>query len=188
MGHPQDFLSEDQHTQRRITEKQALNFGKTRFLKLIHLWTWKQSSYPRIVSIEASLFGDEAEDLSGAPIGPVAGGIMACFLVLALGVYCYRHYSHMFGSHGEGTSWDSSQARLGPPAYVEDQDESDCPDSDEQEPPHPSSSRHFILSICVSFFHMNHFECVILTFYRWRRISGHDDSVTISNEPRISKT
>ncbi|CAG0902432.1 unnamed protein product [Darwinula stevensoni] len=99
--------------------------------------------------IEASLYGDEAEDLGGAPIGPVAGGIMACFLVLALGIYCYRHYSHMFGSHGEGTSWDSSQARLGPPTYVEDQDESDCPDSDEQEPPHPSSSGGELVAMMI---------------------------------------
>lgn len=27
-------------------------------------------------------------------MGPVAGGIMGCFLVLALGVYCYRHHVH----------------------------------------------------------------------------------------------
>ena len=27
------------------------------------------------------------------PVGPVAGGIMGCFLLLALGVYCYRCYS-----------------------------------------------------------------------------------------------
>jgi len=29
-----------------------------------------------------------------APVGPVAGGIMGCFLLLALGVYCYRHHVH----------------------------------------------------------------------------------------------
>ena len=29
-----------------------------------------------------------------APVGPVAGGIMGCFLLLALGVYCYRHHIH----------------------------------------------------------------------------------------------
>ena len=28
------------------------------------------------------------------PVGPVAGGIMGCFLVLALSVYCYRHRIH----------------------------------------------------------------------------------------------
>ena len=28
------------------------------------------------------------------PVGPVAGGIMGCFLLLALGVYCYRHHMH----------------------------------------------------------------------------------------------
>ena len=28
------------------------------------------------------------------PVGPVAGGIMGCFLLLALAVYCYRCYSH----------------------------------------------------------------------------------------------
>uniref|UniRef100_T1INE1 VWFA domain-containing protein n=1 Tax=Strigamia maritima TaxID=126957 RepID=T1INE1_STRMM len=32
------------------------------------------------------------------PVGPVAGGIMAAFIVLALAVYCYRHHVHR-GSH-----------------------------------------------------------------------------------------
>ena len=27
------------------------------------------------------------------PVGPVAGGIMGVFLVLALGLYCYRHHT-----------------------------------------------------------------------------------------------
>lgn len=39
---------------------------------------------------------DAAEEANtkGAPVGPVAGGIMGCFLMLALGVYCYRHRVH----------------------------------------------------------------------------------------------
>ena len=37
--------------------------------------------------------------MTSTPVGPVAGGIMACFLVLALAVYCYRH--HVSRSHHE---------------------------------------------------------------------------------------
>lgn len=39
------------------------------------------------------LAGDEGEEggRAGTPVGPVAGGIMGCFIVLALGIYCYRH-------------------------------------------------------------------------------------------------
>ena len=37
--------------------------------------------------------GEETSTKS-APVGPVAGGIMGCFLMLALGVYCYRHRVH----------------------------------------------------------------------------------------------
>ena len=32
-------------------------------------------------------------------MGPVAGAIMACFLVMALGVYCYHHRAHRAGEH-----------------------------------------------------------------------------------------
>ena len=32
--------------------------------------------------------------MKSTPVGPVAGGIMGCFLLLALGVYCYRHHIH----------------------------------------------------------------------------------------------
>lgn len=38
--------------------------------------------------------GDEEASTKSAPVGPVAGGIMGCFLMLALGVYCYRHRVH----------------------------------------------------------------------------------------------
>ena len=37
---------------------------------------------------------DEEAITKTTPVGPVAGGIMGCFLVLALGVYCYRHRIH----------------------------------------------------------------------------------------------
>ncbi|XP_046344826.2 VWFA and cache domain-containing protein 1-like [Haliotis rufescens] len=33
------------------------------------------------------------------PVGPVAGGIMGCFLLVALGVYCYRHHVHRNSHH-----------------------------------------------------------------------------------------
>ena len=59
-----------------------------------------------------------------APVGPVAGGIMGCFLVLAVAVYCYRHhvtqsrYAHAYLSAGMGNG--SSDLRMnalddGPP-------------------------------------------------------------------------
>ncbi|ELT96782.1 hypothetical protein CAPTEDRAFT_225126 [Capitella teleta] len=35
-----------------------------------------------------------AEAMKSTPVGPVAGGIMGCFLVLALGIYCYRNHVH----------------------------------------------------------------------------------------------
>ncbi|KAL4236844.1 VWFA and cache domain-containing protein 1 [Mactra antiquata] len=38
--------------------------------------------------------GDDEAGTKSAPVGPVAGGIMGCFLMLALGVYCYRHRVH----------------------------------------------------------------------------------------------
>ena len=51
-----------------------------------------------------------------APVGPVAGGIMGCFLVLAVAVYCYRHhvmqsrYAHAYLSAGMGNG--SSDLRM----------------------------------------------------------------------------
>lgn len=36
----------------------------------------------------------EQTNTKTTPVGPVAGGIMGCFLVLAMGVYCYRHHIH----------------------------------------------------------------------------------------------
>ena len=32
--------------------------------------------------------------VSSTPIGPVAGGMMGCFLVLALAIYWYKHHVH----------------------------------------------------------------------------------------------
>lgn len=37
---------------------------------------------------------EEESGTKSAPVGPVAGGIMGCFLIMALGVYCYRHRVH----------------------------------------------------------------------------------------------
>ena len=37
--------------------------------------------------------------MGGAPVGPVAGGIMICFIMLALSVYCYRYHSTRNGQH-----------------------------------------------------------------------------------------
>lgn len=41
--------------------------------------------------------GDEVVTLNmikSAPVGPVAGGIMGCIMVLVLAVYAYRHQIH----------------------------------------------------------------------------------------------
>ncbi|XP_022243736.1 VWFA and cache domain-containing protein 1-like isoform X1 [Limulus polyphemus] len=35
---------------------------------------------------------EELLGIKSTPVGPVAGGIMGCFLVLALAFYCYRHH------------------------------------------------------------------------------------------------
>lgn len=32
--------------------------------------------------------------IKSAPVGPVAGGIMGCIMVLVLAVYAYRHQIH----------------------------------------------------------------------------------------------
>ena len=37
------------------------------------------------------------------PVGPVAGGIMACFLLLALAIYCYRCYSRRRSHNCDGS-------------------------------------------------------------------------------------
>jgi len=47
--------------------------------------------------------GDKSMLNKSTPVGPVAGGIMGCFLLLALGVYCYRCYSHRHSRHCNGS-------------------------------------------------------------------------------------
>ncbi|XP_064604512.1 VWFA and cache domain-containing protein 1-like [Liolophura sinensis] len=44
--------------------------------------------------VRFALEEEESIVVKTTPVGPVAGGIMGCFLVLALGVYCYRHHVH----------------------------------------------------------------------------------------------
>ena len=56
----------------------------------------------------------------GAPVGPVAGGIMACFLVLALGVYCYCHRVHR--STHQYMSTPDTQYRMGMEEHFEELD------------------------------------------------------------------
>ena len=46
--------------------------------------------------------------VKSTPVGPVAGGIMGCFLVLALGVYCYRHHIHRHSNNYITSSQDPS--------------------------------------------------------------------------------
>ena len=47
--------------------------------------------------------GDSAMLNKSMPVGPVAGGIMGCFLLLALAVYCYRCYSRRCLRHRDGS-------------------------------------------------------------------------------------
>ncbi|XP_052058181.1 VWFA and cache domain-containing protein 1-like [Mytilus californianus] len=44
--------------------------------------------------VRAMAQNTEQTNTKTTPVGPVAGGIMGCFLVLAMGVYCYRHHIH----------------------------------------------------------------------------------------------
>jgi len=37
------------------------------------------------------------------PVGPVAGGVMGCILLLALAVYCYQCYSRRRSRHCDGS-------------------------------------------------------------------------------------
>ena len=46
--------------------------------------------------------------MKSTPVGPVAGGIMGCFLILALGVYCYRHHVHRHSHHYISTLPDNA--------------------------------------------------------------------------------
>ncbi|XP_013403576.1 VWFA and cache domain-containing protein 1-like [Lingula anatina] len=55
----------------------------------------------------------EDESILGktTPVGPVAGGIMGVFLVLVLGIYCYRHHVHRTG-HQYVTAVPDTQVRM----------------------------------------------------------------------------
>ena len=57
-----------------------------------------------------STVSDRIEPLGmkSTPVGPVAGGIMGCFLILALGVYCYRHHVHRHSHHYISTLPDNA--------------------------------------------------------------------------------
>ncbi|CAH1774319.1 unnamed protein product [Owenia fusiformis] len=46
------------------------------------------------IPVQAFAESQDVVSFKSTPVGPVAGGIMGCFLVLALGVYCYRHHVH----------------------------------------------------------------------------------------------
>lgn len=51
-----------------------------------------------IIFVFLHLFADEElaslNMIKSAPVGPVAGGIMGCIMVLVLAVYAYRHQIH----------------------------------------------------------------------------------------------
>lgn len=44
-------------------------------------------------------YPDDYLPMASAPVGPVAGVIMICFVMLALSVYCYRYHSARNGPH-----------------------------------------------------------------------------------------
>ena len=62
------------------------------------------------------------------PVGPVAGGIMGCFLILALGVYCYRHHVHRSGSHHYMQNNHDNQLRVSTADDDNDVDDLDSPE------------------------------------------------------------
>ncbi|XP_054157249.1 VWFA and cache domain-containing protein 1-like [Oppia nitens] len=57
-----------------------------------------KTPYPDEIS-DMMLAHDDYMPMGSAPVGPVAGGIMICFVVLALSVYCYRYHSTRHGPH-----------------------------------------------------------------------------------------
>ena len=61
--------------------------------------------------ISALQEASEPETSRSTPVGPVAGGIMGCFLVLALSVYCYRHRIHR-NSHQYISTLPENQNRI----------------------------------------------------------------------------
>ena len=75
---------------------------------------------PRVAAPSTGLDGRNGHysphGVRSAPVGPVAGGILGCFLVLAVAVYCYRHhvtqsrYAHAYLSAGMGNG--SSDLRM----------------------------------------------------------------------------
>ncbi|KAK0046626.1 VWFA and cache domain-containing protein 1 isoform X1 [Biomphalaria pfeifferi] len=64
------------------------------------------SPYGDEISVEPE--GLEQTGVKSTPVGPVAGGIMGCFLLLALGVYCYRHHVHRHNHHYMSTLPDNT--------------------------------------------------------------------------------
>lgn len=65
------------------------------------------SPYGDEISAEVSEL--ETVTMKSTPVGPVAGGIMGCFLLLALGVYCYRHHVHRHSHQYVSTLPDNNQ-------------------------------------------------------------------------------
>ena len=60
--------------------------------------------------------------LKATPVGPVAGGIMGCFLLLALGVYCYRHHVHRAAHAYQAAALPGDQGARHHHCYHHDQD------------------------------------------------------------------
>lgn len=64
-------------------------------------------TYVKYFPVEAD-YQTEPVGVKSTPVGPVAGGIMGCFLLLALGVYCYRHHVHRHSHHYISTLPDNT--------------------------------------------------------------------------------
>lgn len=90
--------------------------------------------YPRVkilVHFAEVLPLEDLLDTKSTPVGPVAGGIMGCFLVLALAVYCYRHHVHRTMAHQFVSSVPDTQVRMSHLDEVEDLDHHEDPGAGE---------------------------------------------------------
>lgn len=57
------------------------------------------------------LVGEDPASVKSTPVGPVAGGIMGSFLLLAFVVYCYRHRQRHTQDYMNSLA--GNQARMG---------------------------------------------------------------------------
>ena len=96
--------------------------------------------YSIVISLLTLTALQEAVELTtsrSTPVGPVAGGIMGCFLVLALSVYCYRHRIHR-NSHQYISTLPENQNRM-----------SHYYDTDDIDPVEDPGNGMLLLTLCI---------------------------------------